>query len=113
MGSEDMRRNRMPVVQNSSLVSLVLAASSRTWYPTLLPGVPAHVTLAQHHGTQRACSKCKLIQLQVLRRAQLRQGDIHLAGTVYNAGMTVKLHLHQVSMVDGWQCQVPKLNTKS
>ena len=31
-GSEARRRSRMPVVQNSSRVSRVLAASRRTWY---------------------------------------------------------------------------------
>ncbi|KAA6418269.1 MAG: hypothetical protein FRX49_11778 [Trebouxia sp. A1-2] len=39
--SPPSRLNKIPVVQNSSLVERVIAASRRTWYPTLEPALQA------------------------------------------------------------------------
>lgn len=48
--SDASRRKRMPVVQNSSFVSRVYASSSRTWYPTSLPRVPAAKETSFHRA---------------------------------------------------------------
>ena len=59
--SPPSRLSRIPVVQNSSLVERVIAASRRTWYPTLEPALQARTNCFMQRYLQSAPAKSLML----------------------------------------------------